>query len=440
VLTPNDLSTLVTCTYLLLFFFLIKKIPFFHLPASSKWLVPGVFLLKVGCGLFLNWVYSHYYPDRSTADVFKYFDDSLVLHQAFYSNTGDFFQMLFGIFNDSEYFNSHYYARMNHWMRPFGNNYYNDTHLLIRFNAVLRFFSFGYIGVHTVFANLISITGIVLFYTTFKSLIPVAHSKTLYVLFFLPSLLFWGSGVLKEGFLLFALGLLLMAFFNLIHQRFKLKWLMVFLTMIYLILRLKFYVLVALLPAMMAYTWVTFSSSGKTTAKYLITSLLVMGIGLNLKHLHTSFDILTIIRQKQLDFICLAEYMNSGSSIALTPLEPTTIGFINALPQSLYNGFIRPGVWESNSAFTLFSALENTALVVFILCTWVIRKKEPLQLNLLFFCITFIVVLNTLIGLTTPVLGAVVRYRVPALPFYIVMLSLWFKPTFFNQKTFFKIK
>jgi hypothetical protein len=395
--------------------------------------VPTVFLLKVAFGLALNWIYSNYYTDRSTADVFKYFDDSLVLYKAFYSNTGDFFQMLFGIGNDNTYFNEHYYQFMNHWVRPFGTNYYNDTHLLIRFNAVVRFFSFGHFGVHVVFANFFSLLGLITLYKTIQQLTQPQNKLTLYGLFFLPSLLFWGSGVLKEGFLLCGLAFLLLSFFRLAHDEIKPKWLLLFIAMSYLILRLKFYVLLALIPAMIAYLWSAKRNNRKTPWRYLITSALLLGIGLNLRFIHPELDLLAMLRQKQIDFICLAEYMNSGSSIYLEPMQTDAAGLFSALPRALYNGLFRPWAWEYSSAFTALSGIENTLLLIIMVFTLAFHRKNNINLNLLLFCLTFILTLSTLIGLTTPVIGAIVRYRIPVLPFYFMLIALWSKPFNFDR-------
>jgi hypothetical protein len=40
------------------------------------------------------------------------------------------------------------------------------------------------------------------------------------------------------------------------------------------------------------------------------------------------------------------------------------------------------------------------------------------------FCFTFTIVLFLIIGLTTPIIGAIVRYKIPALPFLVFGLLL----------------
>ena len=98
--------------------------------------------LKVLAGVGMYWLYTSYYPDRSTADIFKYFDDSKVMFDALFEQPGDYFKMLFGIANEGAHFDESYYQQMNHWFRKWERGIYNDSHTIIRFNALVRLFSF----------------------------------------------------------------------------------------------------------------------------------------------------------------------------------------------------------------------------------------------------------------------------------------------------------
>ena len=79
-------------------------------------------------------IYTYYYTDRVTSDVFKYFDDSKILFDSIKSNPIDFFQMLFGLDFNTAYFHEHYYSKMGYWYRVNNSNFLSDTHIMIRFN------------------------------------------------------------------------------------------------------------------------------------------------------------------------------------------------------------------------------------------------------------------------------------------------------------------
>src|SRR5690606_31718473 len=107
---------LLTIAYILLLLLLIWKLRFFNSVPGLKWQhVGGIFLLKIAAGTVLWAIYTFIYPDRLTADLFKYFDDSAVMFSALAENPVDYFKMLFGIRNDTPYFSENYYTKMNNW-------------------------------------------------------------------------------------------------------------------------------------------------------------------------------------------------------------------------------------------------------------------------------------------------------------------------------------
>jgi hypothetical protein len=150
---------LLAAGYLFLLLWWIRRSRFFTLPCLPKRHLAGLFLLKVLAGTALWWIYTYHYTDRPNADVYKYFDSSKPMYDALWSRPQDFFRMLFGIGNDTPYFTETYYMKMDHWFRKYESNLYNDSHTMIRFNAVVRIFSGGHIHVHTVFAAFLAFTG-----------------------------------------------------------------------------------------------------------------------------------------------------------------------------------------------------------------------------------------------------------------------------------------
>ena len=191
---------LLTVFYISLFVGLIYILPFFKEKYIHRGLVSGVFLLKIGAGFFLTWIYTTYYPERQAADIFKYFDDSKVIFSAVENHKYlDYLKMLTGVVNDNTYFDETYYNKMNHWYRMYDFNY-NDNHTIIRFNALVMLFSFGNFNVHTIFMCFLALFGVTAMYKGFvcrgSHLILFFYGsfikghKTLCVLFY--SLWVWG--------------------------------------------------------------------------------------------------------------------------------------------------------------------------------------------------------------------------------------------------------
>lgn len=417
-----------TFVYAILFSAIIWLHPFFKLADVKKIWVLSFFLLKIIAGLFLFWVYSSYYTQRETADIFKYFDDSKIMYDALWRKPADYFQMLFGINNDNPYFDTKYYMQMNNWYRVYESNLYNDSHTIIRFNALVRLFSFGYYNVHAVFMSFIAFIGLMGIYKTVQSFFINVNKFLLFAVFLLPSVVFWTSGVLKEGLLVFAMGVFLYLFFKLIAQK-KLSLfcygLMMFTFLLLFIIKL--YIIAALVPVLIAYTWVALTKNKKVLFKYFSIIVVLLITALIFTLFSEKFPLLHMLAQKQNDFVNLSISIEAGSLVSTDYLQPTWQSFLYQTPMALVNTLFRPVLWEAGSVMMLPAALENLVVVAFMLLTgFFFKKPSKANLNLFLFSITFTILVYWIIGITTPVLGAIVRYKVPVFPFLIIaLLLLW---------------
>ena len=418
------LGAILAIGYTALFLYAILRMRFFALPGLRKRHLAGLFLLKVMAGTALWWIYTYHFADRSTADIYKYFDSSKPMYDALWTKPVDFFQMLFGIRNDSPYFSETYYRHMDHWFRKYESNLYNDSHTMIRFNALVRIFSDGHFHVHTVFAAFLSFVGMTALCRAFVQALR-GRERVLYAaVFLLPSVLFWASGVIKESLLFFGFGLFVWLAFRIMQKRPRLidMALMLFCTM--LLFLLKFYVLLSAIPALIALAWCR-RSAGTVWIKYAVVLTAYLAIGLNIHHVIDGFNVLDILHWKQRDFIGLATLMHSGSFAMPEPLEPTLWSFLKQAPYALFMTLAGPIIYPGGGALGILAAMENIAiLLIVVLCIVYRREIARIDLPLLLCCITFFTLLALVIGYTTPVMGAVVRYRTPLLPFVLIAAIL----------------
>ena len=497
------LEILLVAAYASLFIFLIAKMKFFECEGISRKAIQGVFILKILFGVLLSLIYTFYYTDRSTADIYKYFDDSKVMFDALFTKPLDYFQILFGIGNDTPYFDV-YYNQMNHWYREYDSNLYNDSHTIIRFNAVIRLFSMGVYNVHTVFMCFLSLLGLSAIYKTF---IPVMKEKSLLLfgaVFLIPSVLFWGSGVLKEGLLFFGLGFLIYYSPTLSLPKEErtaiVKSIFWVVFSIVLLALTKFYVAIAVIPALLANYWISLTpnpspngeGSKGVLMKYILSYLTLFTIGL------LATNSLEVLVQKQKDFINLAnggtylqriteektdtvyiaadlheqmdinrktkkveitgkidyckvwtngklgeetefagaknfketeyrlllDYGKTGSTIEIQKLEANILSFLKATPKALYNTFFRPFFFESFSPFILMAGFENLFIILLTIAAIIFADKKVLNEKLFWLCVFFTLVIFALTGLITPVIGAIVRYKIAALPLLLIALFI----------------
>ena len=421
-------GVLLACGYAILFGWVVMKAPFFQASGIGGNRLAILFIIKLLAGTALWWVYTYVYTVRVDADIHKYFDDSAVLFSALPEHPGDYLRMMTGIRNDSPYFNAHYYGEMNNWYRQFESSVYNDAHTVIRFNAFVRLFSFGHFHVHTVFASFISLAGTVALYRAFIQFLPELGNWLLAGTFLWPSLLFWTSGPMKECLLMTGMGFFLWSLFGpSATQRRTLHWIIMVVSLA-LMVQIKSYVLLSLIPPLFA----LFLSrrSGKHTVRYFVM-VITCSVALVLVSgpLFPNYDILELLAVKQKDFIGLVTAAGSGSMIDLPRLSSSPLSFLAAVPHALYVSFLSPFLGLGMGALGTLSALENLAIPFSLFLVW--RYHRPwhtVDLPLLLFCMTTVVFLALIMGWATPVVGGLVRYRVPLLPLYAVATLLLIDP------------
>ncbi|HRH65568.1 MAG TPA: hypothetical protein PLU53_04680 [Bacteroidia bacterium] len=404
--------------YTFLILALLPRIPFFRLPAVPIPWIQCVFLLKVLAGIGLGIIYSHYYTDRSTADTFKFFDDSRIIFNALRDSPGDFLRMLSGYHSNSTDLEQKYYVHMTAW-----NNrelFFNDNRSIIRINVFFQFISLGNYYVHVVLLNLFSFTGLICLYKVFAGF-PGQKKQILFcALFLFPSVLFWGSGLLKDSILMFSVGLTLF-FFTRLNTKINFINLAGMAMGITGLLLNKFYILFLLLPGLLAYL---LSKQKKENAfwifsgMYLLFALLLFSS----KYISPHFDLLAILETKRRDFAAIAI---SGKALHLLPLPTeslTAFSFIKQIPRAFGTVLLRPFIWEADSIPVFFSALENLLIVAAGLLSIIFPSASNKKDLLILLSAFFIFSLFTLIGMITPILGAIVRYRIIGIPFLLFII------------------
>jgi hypothetical protein len=411
--------------YTLIFIYLIYKLPFFRIDGLSWKLLSGLFIVKILSAIAITLIYTYYYKTRFESDIFKYFDDGRIIFSSIKDNPFDYLRMITGIGADSPHLN-HYYDLANFWNKSFDYGLYNDNRTMIRFNAIGMIFSFGYFNVHNVFMAFISFTGLTAIFKVFYPYLLNKRNALIFSVFLIPSVLLWTSGILKEGLLMFAFGLFVYYAWKLSSKEFKWKPFIGLLLMIGLLLIIKFYILIAALPGIIS-IFVLRAFKNKHALPIIAgVHIIIITAFFLFNTIFSSYNLPEIVATKQHDFInMISSSSHVGSKIDIPPLEASFKSFLINTPNALFNSFFRPHIFEMNSLMTIPAVLENLFIILIMILTIIFHKKNSLkEFPWFWFCISFVLILFILCGLTTPVLGALVRYRTPALPFlFIIFLT-----------------
>ena len=466
--------------YLVIFLFIIRKMSFFYLPGISKHTISTIFIFKVLAGTVLYYYYLKTAP--LAGDIFKYFNDGKIMQSQFAENPSLFFDLFFG--KGDPAVNESIYVRMTSWYRSGESLLANDNRILVRFNALLHFISFGSYHAHNVFMCFLSFSGLVAIYKTFKDFLLHLKWIDLILITCLPSLLFWSSGVLKEGLIFFALGVFLYA--TSFPMKTWIKGTSIIVSLL-ILLNLKLFILLSFLPVWLVFRFITPYCKVKSLPYYSLIFIGIMSV-ITLSYLSPNKNIISHISEKSINFRNVAiggtwlkndtsivylkheqldkviEEKNkkyfariasntsyiywkdakkrdtlkmlkntnndlfkiiyqgepAGSYIPTPIVENNLASAFTVTPYALFNTIIRP-LPKPNGIMTFISGIENMCLLIFIvICIWFKKAKKNISLNLLWFCLLFTLINYWLIGSVTPIVGAIIRYKVPLIPFLII--------------------
>ncbi len=408
--------------YTFLCVFLIVRLPFFRSMELPGWSLLGVFALKICAALALHAIYTYYYPVRADADVFKYFDDAQFLFASLFENPSHFFQIFFGNNHENIVHLQVYFDPTGHWFRPTELGLPNDCRTIIRINMVMMFFSWGNIFVHHVLAAFISLVAFCLLYKVFVAYFPQQKFIIFLGIFLVPSSLFWASAMLKECIVMIGLGLFLYGLHKLL-QYWQWRSILMFVCGIVVLLSIKVYILVALVPASIAFAFAA-KFPHKIWKIYVgIFTGTIICIAIN--QLLQGIPLLEAFVNKRTTFIADALESQAGSYIAIGTVDTNLWAFAKETPAALWRAFAQPYLWNIRSIMDVLPAGESFATAILLLLACICPQKiTPTQRNLLFFSFAFSLVLLWIVGITTPTIGGIVRYRMPVLPFVITSIAL----------------
>jgi hypothetical protein len=406
--------------YAILFSLVISRGSFFRNAGLSNRQLLFAFACKIAAGCLLGYLYTFHYPDRLKADTLKFFDDSKVIFDLLKTHPVHFLKIMTGL-GAGDPVLTPTYLKLNSWMYE---EFMNSNRTMIRIDVLFRFLSPGnYYFVHVVMVNFLSFTGLVYCYRLLAARLSLNRRVLYLTVFFVPSLVFWGSGLLKEAILLLALGVFLyhaLGWLDETGSNWK-KLLPLALSGLLLVF-IKPYIPLILFPLLLAYAWVEQRPS-RRLVKYAGSSALFFLLLFHLYLVLPRYNLSHYLFIKQRDFLDLVRTEKPGSAIDIPRLTPEFSSMVRHAPRGWLTTLTRPWPFESRSPLILLASVENLVLLL-ALALCLARWKPPLarEVNFVLFSLGFVSILFILIGLVTPVEGAIVRYKCVALPFLLLAL------------------
>ncbi|MGC4104519.1 DUF2142 domain-containing protein [Ferruginibacter sp.] len=396
--------------YLLLCGWWITTIPFVKNAGISRQSIVLLFLLKIIAGVVIGWVSYHVYgPGNDYWDVNK---DGWVEYQLLWSDPHEYFTNLF-----KSNYGAHYGGIFDSF-QSFWNDLRNN--LISKMLSVFDLFSRGNYYINSLFFNCMGFLGHVAFYRLFIQVYKNRQKAVIVGCFLLPSMLYFTSGVQKDGIIFIALGLLCYAVYQSLQKSFNTKRLTIIFLCLVTIFLIRSYVLMNLLPALVLWILaVKFKWPPLPTfiAGYIIAGLLFF----NIHSIISSINPPQTVVNKQADFFALPQ---AATMIHTDTLAPHFKSFAVNAPQAYNHLLLRPYPTEISVKNLLPLAVELILYqLLFILFIFNGLKKQEKSYNpFIIFGLFFTLSMFLFIGYIMPNLGSIVRYRSVYLPFLITPL------------------
>jgi len=394
------------------------------------------FTFKIIGAVLLGIIYQFYYKG---GDTLNYWHQTEVINSSFSDSIGIWFRLITGsaeIYDVDVY----KYTTQLFW---YGRS--SPEYLISIIGAIIGLFTMTtYLPTAVIFSAL-SFIGVWKMYVVFTKLYPRLTKQLAFAILFIPSVIFWGSGFMKDTITLTCIGWITHFFYKVFFENKKIilnsAWALFFLYVIFII---KSYIVMAFLPAVLLWGVGLMSYKIKDKrlilfVRYFLYASAIGGIALIGGRLQSEMFGEYNIESLGYKSFTTREYLykmsteTDGSGYTLGDMDPTLMGMLQRAPEGVNVTLFRPYLWEARKPIVMVSAIESLLYLIFTIVA--IVRNNPIRLvqrvmadETLQFCLIFTLVFAFAVGISTSNFGSLVRYKIPCLPFYTAFLIILYYP------------
>lgn len=381
---------------------------------------------KIFGALALGFIYQFYYGGGDTYNFHSY--GSRHVWEAFMDNPATGFKLLFS--DGTSEVGIYKYSSLIPFFRD------RSSFMVIRVASVFDLLTFSSYSATAVLFAVISFIGVWMLFIAFYEIRPELHKLIAFATLFIPSVVFWGSGLLKDTLTLAGLGiatLLIKRIF--LDRRLSIFSVLLLLLCFYVIFSIKKYILLTYLPAVLIWVYATNLSKVRSMAFKIMMLPFVAIITVVSGYFaidqvgkddsRYALDQLGNTARITAYDIAYQTGFDAGSTYTLGELDGSFGSLVKLGPQAINVSLFRPYIWEARNPLMLMSALE--ALMLLSFTVYVMFKRgstffAALTNPHIIFCLVFSITFAFAVGVSTFNFGSLSRYKIPLLPFYTLAL------------------
>ncbi len=312
-------------------------------------------------------------------------------------------------------------------------------YMVVKICTIICFFSFSKLMIVNLICGFIAFLSSWRLFLFFREQRPSLEKQFAIACMFVPTVVFWSAGISKDVICMAALGFLTWSLGSIIiHKKKIFGNIIVVVICGYLMYAVKPYILYSYLPFCIYYLLSVYvknvkDSSVKILFKSFVAVLFLGGIaylytsGADVFSSFSSEEILKSVSWTQESFLNQAKTMD-GSFFTLGDFDGTLTGFVKMTPGAVGTTLFRPFIWETKNLVMLLSALESL-LILWLTLKNLYTPKRILNFfkcifndSLVIYCFAFSIIFAAFVGISTFNFGSLVRYKIPAVPFFLIAL------------------
>jgi len=422
----------VTFLYLIVILLIASGIVRRHIDDEPcyKYFTAGLFL-KIFAGLVFAILYTYHY---GITDTHYYYWGTQCIDKLAHKDFSVFIRVFLGD-------RSPEVASAFDWRTGYPT-YWKDSNsfAVCRFNIFFYLLGFKTFLGNTIVMNAFFYIAYWRFYKLMLWLFPNNDKNFAIALLFVPSVVFWGSGLLKDGWCMVAMFFIFSSVCNIFIGHRKILWnLLVLVTWGYVCFSIRAYTFFT--AALASIIWLAFNIINKAktgllrTLIFPVIAVVAWFVGVAV---FSQLASMANSRYQSIDAMIetaviiqddLRKDYYGGNSFDIGEFSPTVGGMLSKAPQAVIAGVFRPFLWDVRNPLMLISALETTAIfliIIYLLRFMGIRRFTAVIMRNPFLLAAFVLMITYafFVGITTANFGALVRYRMPVLVFLSLILSI----------------
>lgn len=376
-------------------------------------------LFKLVCGILLGLLYFEYY---GAGDTITYHKAALRLTAYAKEDFRGYLRLLlFNEFADNQFRASVPFSRYPN----FSNSFF-----MLKLVSALNLLTNSTYYLNSLYFSLFSFWGTAKLASVPCTILPDKRRGAVLAFLFFPSVVFWGSGLLKDSVMMGSMCWVVAFALQVAHQRrVGLLDTFLFLLMLYLYVRIKIFLSAPLVAILVVYVVVTLLSYKFEGLRKLKVQLAVIGAfllvaGVAVANFLFIFSPKFVFRQMMATHNALLKQSLHMPHLEYPHLEATWQSMLAYAPLAFLNAIYRPFLGEILHPLYLANGLENLVLLLLTFTALVGLFKKGMQgVTLLHVSFgLYILIIAVVVGLTTPNFGSLTRYRIAFLPFLVYLL------------------